>query len=128
MSETIIDKPASRQGTVDTWQPVCRLEEIVPETGVGVRLAQRQVALFRTRDDRLFALDNHDPFSHANVLARGLLGSVAGRRVVASPLYKQHFCLETGECIEDAEVRLQVFPVRLAGDRVEIAASPVRHG
>lgn len=104
------------------WKPVCRLEDIIRETGVGVRLGPHQVALFRTRDDRLFALDNHDPFSHANVLARGLLGALAGRRVVASPLYKQHFCLTTGECLEDARVRLNVFPVRLVGGQVEIAA------
>lgn len=104
------------------WRPVCRLEDITPETGVGVRLGEKQVALFRTRDDRLFALDNHDPFSHANVLARGLLGSLQGRRVVASPIYKQHFCLDTGECLEDENVQLKVYPVRLAGDQVELAA------
>lgn len=110
------------------WKRVCRLEDITRETGVGVRLDDSQVALFRTRDDRLFALDNRDPFSHANVLARGLLGSLAGRRVVASPLYKHHFCLRTGECLEDASVRLTVFPVRLVDGQVEIAAWPGQRG
>lgn len=102
------------------WRPVCRLDDITPETGVGVRLGNRQVALFRTRDDRLFAMDNQDPFSRANVLARGLLGSLQGRRVVASPIYKQHFCLHTGACLEDESVRLQVYPVRLAEGHVEL--------
>lgn len=109
------------------WQPVCRLDDITPETGVGVRLGSSQIALFRTRDDRLFALDNHDPFSRANVLARGLLGSLQGRRVVASPIYKQHFCLDTGECLEDDDIRLGVYPVRLAQGRVELAG-PVTAG
>jgi len=110
------------------WHAVCRLEDITPETGVGVRLDGRQVALFRTRDDGLFALDNHDPFSRANVLARGLLGSLQGRRVVASPIYKQHFCLDTGECLEDGEVRLAVYPVRLSRGQVELAGPALAGG
>lgn len=118
----------AQHSTNSFWRPVCRLEDITPETGVGVRLDGRQVALFRTRDDRLFALDNHDPFSRANVLARGLLGSLQGRRVVASPIYKQHFCLDTGECLEDDDVRLAVYPVRLAQGRVELAGQAVAGG
>lgn len=118
-----------RPSTAGTqWHPVCRLEDITPETGVGVRFDDRQVALFRTGDDRLFALDNHDPFSRANVLARGLLGSLQGRRVVASPIYKQHFCLDTGECLEDGDVHLGVYPVRLSGGQVELAGHAVTEG
>ncbi|HCE40038.1 nitrite reductase small subunit NirD [Alloalcanivorax profundimaris] len=109
----------------EQWRAVCRLDDIEPETGVGVRLPDhRQAALFRTRDDRLFALDNHDPFSHANVLARGLLGSLQGRRVVASPIYKQHFCLDTGQCLEDEGVRLSVYPVRVSQGQVELLVEP----
>ncbi|UWN48130.1 Nitrite reductase (NADH) small subunit [Alcanivorax sp. ALC70] len=109
----------------EQWRAVCRLDDIEPETGVGVRLpGRRQAALFRTRDDRLFALDNHDPFSHANVLARGLLGSLQGRRVVASPIYKQHFCLDTGQCLEDDGVRLSVYPVRVSQGQVELRVEP----
>ncbi|EKF75186.1 nitrite reductase small subunit [Alcanivorax hongdengensis A-11-3] len=105
------------------WQPVCRLEEVLPGTGVGVRLAGGQAALFRTREDELFALDNHDPFSRANVLSRGLLGSLGGKKVVASPIYKQHFCLDSGQCLEDESVRLTVYPVRLNGSQVEVGVA-----
>jgi nitrite reductase (NADH) small subunit len=38
--------------------------------------------------------------------------------VVASPVYKQHFSLATGQCIEDPGVRVPVFPVRLDGETV----------
>ena len=60
------------------WVPVCRLEEIVPDTGVCAFVHGRQVAVFRLADDRLFALDNFDPFSKANVLSRGLVGDLKG--------------------------------------------------
>ena len=46
------------------WQAVCKLDDVLPGTGVGVRLPGGQAALFRTRDGSLYALDNLDPFSH----------------------------------------------------------------
>lgn len=103
------------------WKAVCKVDDILPGTGAGVRLPNGQAALFRTRDGQFYALDNHDPFSHANVLARGILGSLGGKKVVASPIYKQHFELETGQCLEDDTVSLSVYPVRIEGDNVELA-------
>ncbi len=102
------------------WRAVCTLQDIVPETGVCALLDGSQVAVFRTSDDQLFALDNRDPFSGANVLARGILGSIGDKRVVASPLYKQHFCLDDGKCIEDETQAIKAWPVRLRDGVIEI--------
>ncbi|MAX56607.1 MAG: nitrite reductase (NAD(P)H) small subunit [Alcanivoracaceae bacterium] len=105
------------------WKAVCKVSDVLPGTGVGVRLPAGQAALFCTRDGQFYALDNLDPFSHANVLSRGILGSIGDRKVVASPIYKQHFDLETGQCIEDETVSLNVYPVRVEGDVIEVAMS-----
>jgi NAD(P)H-dependent nitrite reductase small subunit len=78
----------------------------------------RQVAVFRLDDDSVYAIANHDPFSRANVLSRGIVGDLQGELVVASPVYKQHFSLASGRCLEDPAVRVPVFPVRLDGDVV----------
>ena len=100
------------------WVAVCRLEDIVPNTGVCALVGGRQVAVFRLDDDSVYALSNHDPFSRANVLSRGIVGDLKGEVVVASPVYKQHFSLATGQCLEDPDVRVPIFPVRLEGDQV----------
>ncbi|WP_353979613.1 nitrite reductase (NAD(P)H) small subunit family protein [Salinicola endophyticus] len=68
--------------------------------------------------DCLYAVDNRDPFSGANVIGRGIIGELQGERVIASPLYKQHFRLRDGVCLEDPEQRLQTWPVALRGDDV----------
>lgn len=85
-----------------------------------------QVALFHLPDnadgEQLFAIENRDPKSGANVIGRGIVGSLKGELVIASPLYKQHFRLADGSCLEYPEQRLQVWPVRLVGDEVQIAA------
>ena len=104
------------------WVVVCRLNDIVPNTGVCALVGGRQVAVFRLNGNSVYAIDNHDPFSRANVLSRGIVGDLKGELVVASPVYKQHFSLVSGQCLEDPAVRVAVFPVLLEGDMVCVEA------
>jgi assimilatory nitrate reductase catalytic subunit len=92
---------------------VCRLEDIVPGAGVAALVDGEQVALFRLEDDSVHAVGNQDPFSRANVLSRGIVGDLKGELVVASPVYKQHFSLLTGLCVEDASARIPVYAARV---------------
>jgi NAD(P)H-dependent nitrite reductase small subunit len=111
------DTAAPMQGAAE-WTPVCRLDEIVPDTGVCALVGDEQVAIFRLGDDSLHALGNFDPCSDANVLSRGIVGDVRGERVVASPIYKQHFAFATGRCLEEPECSVPVYAVRLDGETV----------
>ena len=106
-----------------TWTPVCSIEDIVPNTGVCALVQERHVAVFRVEDDvqRLYAIDNFDPNSQASVLSRGLVGSLGERIVVASPLYKNHFDLRSGECIEAPEHSVRAHAVRVQEGRVLVA-------
>ncbi|MBN8488992.1 MAG: nitrite reductase small subunit NirD [Burkholderiales bacterium] len=104
------------------WQRICALGDILPETGVCALLGGRQIAVFRLADDRLFALDNHDPKSGANVLSRGIVGDLGGEPVVASPIYKQHYALRSGACLEDAATTLQTFEVQARDGAVWLLA------
>jgi NAD(P)H-dependent nitrite reductase small subunit len=69
----------------------------------------------------VFAISNYDPFGHANVLSRGMIGDIKGEPMVASPLYKQHFSLKTGVCLEDEQVKIDVYPIRINEQRVEVS-------
>jgi len=104
-----------------TFTPVCTVDDILPDTGVAARIGNRHVAVFRVGSDRFHAIDNVDPRSGASVLARGLVGSLGGRIVVASPLYKNHFDLATGECLEAPEQSVQAHAVRIEDRRVLVA-------
>ncbi|RIH83758.1 nitrite reductase small subunit NirD [Calidithermus roseus] len=99
------------------WVRVCRLEDILPGSGVCALVEGRQVAIFRV-GERLFALSNFDPFTQANVLSRGLVGSKGERLYVASPLLKHRFDLESGEYLDDPSIRLPVYAVRLEAGEV----------
>ena len=106
------------------WVRVCDYEAIYPDTGICALVAGRQVAVFRLSDGTLHAVSNHDPFSGANVLSRGIVGDRAGEPKVASPIYKQTFNLRTGVCYEDATIRLDVYRVRRRRGAVEILPTP----
>ena len=106
-----------------SWSSVCELEEVIPDTGVCALLHGRQVAIFRIGES-VFALDNHDPASNANVLSRGIVGDVKGERVVASPLYKHHYSLSTGQCLETPAYSVNVYPARIMDGRIWVNATP----
>tara|TARA_R110002012_G_scaffold7252_2_gene34273 strand:- start:4078 stop:4482 length:405 start_codon:yes stop_codon:yes gene_type:complete len=112
------------------WQKVCTKTDLVAFSGVAAWLetaeGAAQVAIFylpglgQGQSDTLYALDHFDPFSHANVIARGIVGDLKGDAVVASPIYKQHFRLEDGQCLEDDSVRLRTWNIMFKGNDVWI--------
>lgn len=104
------------------WQNICPIDRIVPSTGVAAKVANKQVAVFRV-GDQIFAIDNRDPFSGANVLARGIVGDKGGVLKVASPIYKQQFALETGVCLDDESVVLQTYPAEIRDGQVAIGVA-----
>jgi nitrite reductase (NADH) small subunit len=97
------------------WTAVCPVDEILPGTGVCAMVDNRHIAIFRTGDGQegVYAIDNYDPNAQASVLSRGLVCSLGERLVVASPIYKHHFDLESGACLEAPEHSVRSWPVRL---------------
>jgi nitrite reductase (NADH) small subunit len=109
------------------WSDVCSVDDIDPGTGVAALVAGDQIALVKTRAGRIYAISNFDPFSKAFVMSRGIIGSKGEIQKIASPIYKQCFDLQSGQCLDDPSVRLPVYPVRIVGERVRVGTrvSPV---
>ncbi|WP_309082378.1 nitrite reductase (NAD(P)H) small subunit [Zhihengliuella sp.] len=111
----------------------CRIEDLAPGWGEAAWLNGRQVALFRFPDGTVHAADQRCPATGAPVMSRGITGSrtIDGRQVrtIASPLHKEVYRLDTGECLTadgghaGAPPRLAIFPARLEGDRVRVEVS-----
>jgi len=103
------------------WIDVCGADDLQPNSGICALVKGRQVAIFYMPNEQaVFAIGNYDPIGRANVLSRGLIGDINGQVVVASPLYKQHFNLQTGVCVEDAAVSVPVYPVRIENGQVAV--------
>lgn len=107
----------------NNWITVCSDTDLVTNSGVCALLNDQQIALFKIKsvnDEQLFAVSNWDPIGKANVLYRGLLGSVQDSKVIISPLYKQRYCLVSGQCLDDDAIKLTVYPVRIEHSQVQL--------
>lgn len=110
------------------WLPVCPVDRLPAERGVAALLGRTQVAVFRTVDGGLHALDNRDPVSGANVMSRGLVGSRGDRPTVAAPLFKQVYDLQTGQCLDEPALQVRVYPVRVRDGLVEVCLATAEPG
>ena len=102
--------PRSRH---EEWHPVCRLAELEPRRGVAALVHGQAVAIFRTEGDEVHAIGNHDPFVRSSMLARGIVGTRGEVPYVAPVAHGRHFDLRTGQCLEDDQVSVPVYDVKV---------------
>ncbi|MFC9771730.1 MULTISPECIES: nitrite reductase small subunit NirD [unclassified Pseudarthrobacter] len=111
---------AEAADTAAGWHRVCRLEDLEPAWGEAALVGGRQVALFRTMAGSVFAVAQQDPATGSYVMARGILGSKGSRPTIASPLHKEVYDLETGECFSTPGLRIEAFGTRISDGFVEV--------
>ena len=103
------------------WNQVCELNKVYPATGICALIEGKQVAIFRpSEEESCFAMDNMDPFEHANVLSRGIICEHQNKLWVASPLKKQRFNLVDGSCLEDEGVSVTTYKTRVVEGIIEV--------
>lgn len=104
------------------WIDICAVDDLQADSGVCALVQNQQIAIFYLpAEPAIYAINNYDPFGKVHVLSRGLIGDIKGEPMVASPLYKQHFSLLTGQCFEDDTVKNEVYAIRIENNRVEIS-------
>lgn len=117
------------QTFLGSWTEVCHLDQLVAERGAAALVGDAQVALFKIDigggEIVVFAVDNWDPISHANVLARGIVGRGSdaeddGTWYIASPLHKERYDLRTGECLSVNGVRIRTWDTAVIDGVVSI--------
>jgi nitrite reductase (NADH) small subunit len=122
LAEPTIALPRSAPSDTFEWVDICDFDDLDVDRGVVALVADEPVAVFRCSPwDELFAIGNVDPYSSASVLSRGIVGSIGHQRVVASPVFKNRFDLQTGRSIDDPAVAVGSYPIRTVRGRVQVA-------
>lgn len=116
----ILDRAEELTTPVAGWHRVCPVDELELAWGEAALIEGQQVALFRTAPGEVFAVAQQDPATLANVMARGIIGSRGSRQTIASPLHKEVYDLETGECFTHPELKLATFATRLVDGFIEV--------
>jgi nitrite reductase (NADH) small subunit len=111
------------------WRTICKTTDLVKDSGISALLVKEsidannaeQIAIFHlpNSEEKVYAVGNYDPIGKANVLYRGIVGCIEDEPVVASPLYKQHFSLKTGQCLQEDQ-HIAVYPIRIENEQVQV--------
>ena len=118
---TLVDPQTAAADARDGWVRVCTVSDLEVERGRAALLGGTQIALFLLHSGRVHAVSNFDPYSRANVISRGIVGTRQDAPTVASPMYKQVFDLRTGSCLDTQgkdPASLHVWPVAVSDGQV----------
>lgn len=115
-----IENTAIRK-TTTVWARACAVADLEPSWGEAALVRMKQIALFLISPSEIYAVAHRDPRTHANVMARGIVGSRGERPTVASPLHKEIYDLGTGECFSDPSLFLSTYRTRVVGGFIEVA-------
>lgn len=97
------------------------LDDIPAQGARLVRTAQGCIAVFRTADDRVFALDDRCPHK-GGPLSEGIVHGTA----VTCPLHNWVFDLNTGQAQGADDGAVRTYAVHVQGGRILIDASLIR--
>ncbi len=91
----------------------------IPRRGARcIETPQGKIAVFRTADDRVFAIDDHCPHK-GGPLSQGIVHGAA----VTCPLHNWVISLETGKALGADEGAVRTIPIRIEGDKIFIAVA-----
>lgn len=103
------------------WIDIAPLDAIKPRGARLIKTAQGCVAVFRTAEDEVFALDNACPHKQGPLVE----GIVHGKAVTC-PLHNWVISLETGLVQGPDEGQVATYPARVEGGRILIEAAFIR--
>lgn len=108
---------------MSNWLKICALDDI-PQLGSRVvrREGQTDIAVFRTADNTVFALEDRCPHK-GGALSQGI---VCGNKV-ACPLHNWNIALETGCAIAPDAGSTRTYPVKVEAGVVLLALEQPAH-
>ena len=102
------------------WLDIGPIDEIPPRGARCVMTPQGRIGVFRTHDDRIYAIEDHCPHK-GGPLSQGIVHGAA----VTCPLHNWVISLETGKALGADEGQVKTVPVRVEGRRISIALDPI---
>jgi nitrite reductase (NADH) small subunit len=98
------------------WISIGTLSDIPRRGARCVATPQGKIAVFRTADDQVFAIEDHCPHK-GGPLSQGIVHGAA----VTCPLHNWVISLETGKALGADEGAVRTMPVKIDGERLFLA-------
>ena len=104
------------------WIAIGTLSDIPQRGARCVDTPSGKIAVFRTAEDRVFAIDDHCPHK-GGPLSQGIVHGAA----VTCPLHNWVISLETGKALGADEGCVRTIPVKVEGDMLFIGLEARAH-
>ena len=98
---------------MNEWTPIGSINDIPRRGARCVVTPQGKIAVFRTQEDQIFAIDDHCPHK-GGPLSQGIVHGAA----VTCPLHNWVISLETGKALGADEGSVRTVELRLDGERI----------
>jgi nitrite reductase (NADH) small subunit len=95
------------------WVEIGTINDIPRRGARCVNTPEGRIAVFRTMEDQIFAIDDHCPHK-GGPLSQGIVHGAA----VTCPLHNWVISLETGKALGADEGSVKTIAIRLDGDRI----------
>ncbi|MBZ9758024.1 nitrite reductase small subunit NirD [Mesorhizobium sp. ESP6-5] len=99
-----------------TWTSIGTLSDIPRRGARCVATPQGKIAVFRTADDQVFAIEDHCPH-RGGPLSQGIVHGAA----VTCPLHNWVISLETGKALGADEGAVRTIAVKVEGEHLFVA-------
>lgn len=100
------------------WIGIGTLDEIPPRGARCIATPNGRIAVFRTAEDRVFAIDDHCPHK-GGPLSQGIVHGSA----VTCPLHNWVISLETGRALGADEGSVRTIPVKVEDGRLMLSVA-----
>jgi len=97
-----------------TFYPLGAIDQFLPQIGRVVQLKEIELAIFRTSDEEIFALENKSPHPKGGPIAEGIVSG----HILYDPLYDWQIDLRTGLVQAPDEGQVSVFPTKIEANIV----------
>ncbi|MRI00176.1 nitrite reductase small subunit NirD [Kriegella sp. EG-1] len=109
---------------VNFWFKAAPVNAFPKDGGACIKYKNLQIAVFNfERLNKWYATQNLSPEKQEMVLSRGMIGDYKGTPMIACPLHKKTFSLETGENLNGDLDPIAVYPVKIENDFVYVGFS-----
>jgi nitrite reductase (NADH) small subunit len=101
---------------MSNWIHIGHIDDIPPLGARVVKTGQGKIAIFRNKQDEIFALDDKCPHK-GGPLSEGIVSG----RTVTCPLHNWRMQLDNGIAVAPDEGCTHTYPVKLEGEAIYIA-------
>ena len=103
-----------------TWVDIGTIDDIPRRGARCVKTPQGKIGVFRTHDDRIYAIEDHCPHK-GGPLSQGIVHGAA----VTCPLHNWAISLDTGKALGADEGAVKTIPVRVEQRRIALGLGEI---